>query len=96
MSELLHVKDLRIATETTELVKPLSFDLASGERVGLIGESGSGKSLTASAIMGLLPDELQSSGTIELQGHAGNLLTLSDARMSKLRGKTSRWCSKNP
>ncbi|MCG7298392.1 ABC transporter ATP-binding protein [Brevibacterium sp. ACRRH] len=87
MSELLHVKDLRIATETTELVKPLSFDLASGERVGLIGESGSGKSLTASAIMGLLPDELQSSGTIELQGHAGNLLTLSDARMSKLRGK---------
>lgn len=87
MSELLHVKDLRIATETTELVQPLSFDLAPGERVGLIGESGSGKSLTASAIMGLLPDELQSSGTIELQGHAGNLLTLSDARMSKLRGK---------
>ncbi|PMD06663.1 dipeptide ABC transporter ATP-binding protein [Brevibacterium paucivorans] len=87
MSELLHVKDLRIATQTTELVQPLSFDLAPGERVGLIGESGSGKSLTASAIMGLLPDELQSSGTIELHGHAGNLLTLSDARMSKLRGK---------
>ena len=55
--------------------------------MGLIGESGSGKSLTASAIMGLLPDELQSSGTIELHGHAGNLLTLSDARVSKLRGK---------
>lgn len=87
MSELLHVKDLRIATDTTELVQPLSFDLAPGERVGLIGESGSGKSLTASAIMGLLPDELHASGTIELQGHAGNLLTLSDARMSKLRGK---------
>ncbi len=87
MSELLHVKDLRIATETTELVQPLSFDLAPGERVGLIGESGSGKSLTASAIMGLLPDELQASGTIELQGHSGNLLNLSDARMSQLRGK---------
>ncbi|MDK7748756.1 ABC transporter ATP-binding protein [Brevibacterium sp. UMB10442] len=87
MSELLHVKDLRIATDTTELVQPLSFDLAPGERVGLIGESGSGKSLTASAIMGLLPEELHSSGTIELQGHAGNLLKLSDARMSKLRGK---------
>lgn len=87
MSELLHVKDLRIATDTTELVQPLSFDLAPGERVGLIGESGSGKSLTASAIMGLLPDELHASGAIELQGHAGNLLKLSDARMSKLRGK---------
>lgn len=87
MSELLHVKDLRIATDKTELVQPLSFDLAPGERVGLIGESGSGKSLTASAIMGLLPDELHASGTIELHGHAGNLLTLSDARMSKLCGK---------
>jgi peptide/nickel transport system ATP-binding protein len=44
------------------LVRDVSFEIGAGERVGLIGESGSGKSLTALSIMGLLPDELRASG----------------------------------
>jgi peptide/nickel transport system ATP-binding protein len=68
------------------LVRNVSFDLAAGERVGLIGESGSGKSLTALALMGLLADELTASGSVELAGTPGNLLTLPERARAKLRG----------
>ncbi|MCK2199292.1 ATP-binding cassette domain-containing protein [Corynebacterium callunae] len=50
------------------LVKNISFDIAPGERVGLIGESGSGKSLTALTIMGLT--DLPHTGTTTLDGEA--------------------------
>jgi peptide/nickel transport system ATP-binding protein len=50
--------------EGQRLVDELSFSIAPGERVGLIGESGSGKSLTALAILGLLPEALTASGSI--------------------------------
>jgi peptide/nickel transport system ATP-binding protein len=50
--------------EGQHLVDELSFSIAPGERVGLIGESGSGKSLTALAIIGLLPEALTASGSI--------------------------------
>ena len=60
---MLTVKDLRIGP-----VGPISFDIAPGERVGLVGDSGSGKSLTALAIMGLLPDNLEATGSIRFEG----------------------------
>lgn len=53
---------------TPALVDDLTFAVARGERLGVIGESGSGKSLTALAIAGLLPAGLKSSGSIELAG----------------------------
>ena len=59
---MLTVKDLRIGP-----VGPISFDIAPGERVGLVGDSGSGKSLTALAIMGLLPDSLTATGSIQFE-----------------------------
>ncbi|WP_409489461.1 ABC transporter ATP-binding protein [Amycolatopsis sp. cmx-11-12] len=67
-----------------DLVRGVSFDIARGERVGLIGESGSGKSLTALSIMGLLPEELAASGSVKLDGR--ELLTAPERELSRLRG----------
>jgi peptide/nickel transport system ATP-binding protein len=66
------------------LVRDVSFEIGAGERVGLIGESGSGKSLTALSIMGLLPEELRASGSIRLGDR--ELLGMSEKDMSRLRG----------
>ena len=52
---MLSVEGLTVSAGDVELVHDVSFGIAPGERVGLIGESGSGKSLTALSLMGLLP-----------------------------------------
>jgi peptide/nickel transport system ATP-binding protein len=63
------VRDLEITRDDGEsLVGPVSFEVRPGERLGVIGESGSGKSLAALAIMGLLPDGLSTRGSIQLGG----------------------------
>jgi peptide/nickel transport system ATP-binding protein len=54
--------------EGATLVDDLSFEIEAGRRLGLIGESGSGKSLTALAILGLLPSGLMPSGSITVSG----------------------------
>jgi len=76
----LSVRDLSVSS----LVRNVSFEIGAGERVGLIGESGSGKSLTALAIMGLLPDELPASGSVRLGDR--ELLGMSEKDLSRLRG----------
>ncbi|HET6710159.1 ABC transporter ATP-binding protein [Amycolatopsis sp.] len=68
----------------SSLVRDVSFEIGAGERVGLIGESGSGKSLTALSIMGLLPEELPASGSIRLGDR--ELLGMSEKDLSRLRG----------
>lgn len=83
---LLQVSDLHINTRHRELVRDVTLKLAPGERVGLIGESGSGKSLTALAIMGLLPENLHPSGNIELEG-VGKLLGVHDRILRTIRGR---------
>ncbi len=80
----LAVRDLRVALGDVALVDGVSLELAAGARVGLIGESGSGKSLTALAIMGLLADELQASGSAHLEGV--DLLALSERELARRRG----------
>ena len=74
---MLTVKDLRIGP-----VGPISFDIAPGERVGLVGDSGSGKSLTALAIMGLLPDSLTATGSIQFEGR--ELIGMRDKQLRSL------------
>jgi ABC-type glutathione transport system ATPase component len=66
------------------LVRDVSFEVGKGERVGLIGESGSGKSLTALSIMGLLPEELAATGSVKLGGR--ELLGAPERELSRLRG----------
>ncbi|WP_420035806.1 ATP-binding cassette domain-containing protein [Streptomyces sp. cg28] len=69
MSEpLLSVRDLTVRTGDRVLVSGLDLDVARGERLGLIGESGSGKSLTTLAVLGLLPAGMTVTGSVQLDG----------------------------
>jgi peptide/nickel transport system ATP-binding protein len=86
MSPLLEVTDLRIAfgRSRREVVHGASFSLEPGERLGLIGESGSGKTVTALAVMGLLAENAYVSGSIRLAGR--ELVGLRDSELAPLRG----------
>jgi peptide/nickel transport system ATP-binding protein len=86
MSAVLDVADLTIRSGDLELVSGVSFSLAPGERLGIIGESGSGKSLTALSAMGLLPDTLHAEGSIRLDGVDGDPLTLPERDLARVRG----------
>ena len=87
---LLQVTDLNVTfptdTEQVNAVRSMNFHVDAGEVVALVGESGAGKSATAMAVVGLLPEYAEVSGSIRLQGK--ELLGLSDERMSQIRGKT--------
>ena len=86
---VLRVEGLDVGTSTTPLLHDVTFSIDRGERVGLIGESGSGKSLTALAVMGLLGEGLQADGEVWLSGRTPatrNLLTVDEGEMAQLRG----------
>ncbi|HWL77298.1 ABC transporter ATP-binding protein [Microbacterium sp.] len=80
----LSVRDLTIDIAGRRVVDGVSFDVPDGARVGIIGESGSGKSLTALAIMGLLPEEATAAGSIRWNDR--ELLGLSDRELAGIRG----------
>ena len=65
---LIQVKGLKVETRSNVILDDITFDLERGSRVGIIGESGSGKTMTALAILGLLPDGLRATGSIKLRG----------------------------
>ena len=80
----LKVDNLQVSFRDRPVVKGISFEILTGARVGLIGESGSGKSVTALALMGLLGEDAKVTGSIYLAGQ--ELLSLTDREMSQLRG----------
>jgi len=90
-SDLLQVRSLgvqiRSSRETIDIVRDVSFDVARGEKVAILGESGSGKTMTGHAIMGILdsPPAFVSSGTVVFGGR--DLLTLPDQERRAVRGK---------
>ncbi len=84
MSDLLSVSKLSLSIFETQILKNISFDIKAGEFFGVIGESGSGKSLTAYSIMQLLPKGSHSSGSILLDGV--DLLSLSEKQLCEYRG----------
>jgi peptide/nickel transport system ATP-binding protein len=88
---LLSVRDLRVAftrrgEPDTMAVDGVSFDVAPGQIVGLVGESGCGKSVTSMAITRLLPSRgVRVSGSATMEGV--DLLTLSESEMRERRGR---------
>jgi peptide/nickel transport system ATP-binding protein len=81
---LIEVSDLRVSVGDVEAVHGVSFTLTRGRRTGLIGESGSGKTITALAIMGLLPEGLAAEGTVAYR--STDLLGLPEPELCRLRG----------
>jgi peptide/nickel transport system ATP-binding protein len=85
---LLAVDDLRVTLATprgpAQALRGIGFTLRRGETLGLIGESGCGKSMTALALMGLLPEGARVSGSIRLDGR--ELTHLPDDDWCALRG----------
>ena len=90
MSNLLNVKDLYVSYGTDDGVvralNGLTLSLDKGESLGLVGETGAGKSTLALSILRLLPDRIGriDSGTIEFEGK--DVLSMSKKEMKSIRG----------
>jgi oligopeptide transport system ATP-binding protein len=89
MSELLEVRQLgiRVGSEdnSVAIVDDVNFDVRAGEIVGLAGESGSGKTMTALALLGLLPEGARTSGRAHFAGE--DLLALRGKALRKMQGR---------
>ena len=89
MPALLEVDALRVtlrgARGPLDAVRGISFTMQRGDTLGLIGESGCGKSITALALMGLLPEGAEASGSVRLAGQ--ELVGLDDEAWCRLRGR---------
>ena len=85
---LLDVQDLRVTLNTprgpADALRGISFSLQRGQTLGLIGESGCGKSITALALMGLLPEGARVAGSLRFDGR--ELLGLPEDHWCRLRG----------
>jgi peptide/nickel transport system ATP-binding protein len=85
---LLEVEDLRVTLQTArgpaDALRGVGFAMARGATLGLIGESGCGKSITALAVMGLLPQGATVRGSIRFNGQ--ELVGLPDDTLRTLRG----------
>ncbi|UWF78249.1 MULTISPECIES: ATP-binding cassette domain-containing protein [Microbacterium] len=80
----LQVQDLVVEVGGRRVVDGVSFEVPDGQRLGLIGESGSGKSVTALAVLGLLPDGMRARGSIRWDGT--ELIGMPDRELAALRG----------
>ena len=84
----LEVNDLKVKIETDtatlDILHGISFDVKKGETLGIVGESGCGKSMTARAIMRLQAENVQVSGSVRLDGQ--ELLEMSMKEFRTIRG----------
>ncbi len=85
---LLQVQDLSVTLKTAhgpqEVISHVSFSMDAGETLGIVGESGCGKSITALALMSLLPADAETRGRIILEGQ--DILTLNSRQICRIRG----------
>jgi peptide/nickel transport system ATP-binding protein len=85
---LLEVRNLDVTLQTqrgpARAVRDVSFTLERGQTLGLVGESGCGKSITAMSLMGLLPENAKVAGSIMLEGR--EIVGLPERQLCELRG----------
>lgn len=88
------VRGLRIAIGGREIVHGVDLTIGDGERVGLVGSSGSGKSMIARAILGLLPADAAVTGSVTV----GDVPTVgaSERTLADLRGRYTGMVFQNP
>lgn len=97
---VLEVKDLvvhyELKTEVVKAVNGISFSLKKGRSIGLVGETGAGKTTTALAIMNLIPKPpgVIKSGTIDVCGY--KMLELKPKQLTKIRGKVISMIFQDP
>lgn len=96
--ELVSVSDLQVAFPTdrglVKAVNRVDLSLQKGDVFGLLGESGSGKTVLGSAIMRLLPDNIRLSGSITYDGK--DIMALSKKELRNMRGKELGMILQNP
>nr|WP_222859062.1 ABC transporter ATP-binding protein [Paraburkholderia phenoliruptrix] len=85
VANLLEVRDLRVSFGAHQAVRGLSFDIAQGETLALVGESGCGKSATALALMRLVAAPGRVSGSVRFDGR--ELLDLTPRQVREMRGQ---------
>ncbi|MFF2447999.1 ABC transporter ATP-binding protein [Neobacillus sp. NPDC058068] len=95
---LLQVKNVALSLKRegkyTKILDDISFQVEKGETVGIVGESGCGKSLTALSIMRLLPDKAKLEGSILLDDE--NVTEFSKRRLEKVRGNQMSMIFQDP
>lgn len=91
---LLAVSRLQVERDEGHLIGPVSFEVQAGCALTLIGESGSGKSLLAQAIMGNLPDGLRAAGEVAIGGES--FLAADTVRRRALWGRRLAWLPQEP
>ncbi len=91
MSTLLQVKDLQVHFQTIEgtvhAVNGISFDLDTGQTLGIVGESGCGKSVSVLSIMGLIPEPPGKIANGEVIYREEDLLKMEKSEIREIRGK---------
>jgi len=89
---------VQLGKPAQRVVEDVSFHLRKGEILGLAGESGSGKSVTALALCRLLPSKAfpSASGEVRLAGEKGNLLTTPARRLRQIRGRRISYIFQEP
>jgi oligopeptide/dipeptide ABC transporter ATP-binding protein len=96
---LLSVEDLRVEfwtqRGTVHAVNGISFDIAPGETLGIVGESGCGKSVTSLALLGILPRAGRITGGTAMFGDR-DLFTLSDRELRRIRGRDMAMIFQDP
>ncbi|MEU7781649.1 ABC transporter ATP-binding protein [Micromonospora parva] len=95
---VLEIRDLSVSfpteTGTVSAVDGVSLDLALGEIVGMVGESGCGKSVTAMSIAGLLPGSARVTGSVRLDGT--QLIGAREAALRRVRGREIAYIFQEP